>query len=722
MVANVPPVSMYHKSGAMYQRLMKFHGFNLLVASNFKKSAARVIHNKVHTTKSSISYLEFNSSHQQRNMVWVRHLCTSAEQVQLCWISDNNILKRLETSLLNCKEDEVWAIFRKFRNSYGFPPPAIMSKLISSLSYSSDQHLLPKACNLVFKISKLNSESLQHDSLYSLCLSLGRAQMPVPASKIIRLMLQKNSAPPESVLCSVFMHMVKTKIGTCLASNILLEICDCFHHLSAKRSERAMSMKPSTAIFNLVLEGCVRFGSFLKGLQIIEAMAQIRVVADVHSVVLFTYIYEMNGLRDELNNFKYYVDQVSIPIARHYVHFYDKLLSLHFDHDDADAASSLVADIYFRWGSRPLQQNKDQMKSCQVPIGPPYLKDGLNVQVMFELLQKDFVIHVPNAEKFVVCKDGKLILSSKGLAQLIIKYKRSERIDRLSELLALIQKNMGAAQEGSLCCDVIHACIHSGCLETAHDILDDMEMANITVPTSTYMLLLKAYCRENMFKEIETLVKQIKRIGLLVDASDEVIISKCLSGVADGSDLSGVTPITSRQSELTTHLVEDLNRNHKMPPTIFELNSSMYFFCKAKMMEDSLKIYRKMQAMHIQPTVQTFAFLIQGYSSLKMYREITILWGDIKRYMNAGCFLANRDMYELLLMDFLRGGYFERVLEVLRHMKEHSMCTDRWMYKQEFVRLHKNLYRSLRATDAATEAQKLRLEHVKAFRMWVRNN
>lgn len=705
----------------MYLRLNKFFGFSLLVTLNIKKSAAGVVHN-AHIIKNSCrTYQGTNVCHRQCNIAYLRHFCTSTEKGEICWegSNDDSVLKRLENALLDCKDDEVWAVFSKYKSLYGFPPPSTLSKLISGLSYSSDHRSLLKACNIVFKIAKENPKSLQHDSLSWLCLSLGRAQMPVPASKMLRLMLQRNSVPPVDVLCCVFMHMVKTEVGSCLASNILLEICDRFHHLNAKRSDCAMPMKPSTTIFNLILEACVRFGPSLKGLEIIEAMAQTRVVADVHSVLLFTYIYEMNGLRDELKKFKEYIDQVSMPLVQHYVQFYDKLLSLHYDFDDIDAAASLVADIYSLWGSRPSQLKTDLMKPCQVPVGPPYLKEGLKVQVMFELLNKDFVIHVKGKEKFVVFKNGKLILTSKGVAQLIIKYMRSKRISELSKLLAAIQKKMDTAQEGNLCCDVIHACIYSGCLETAHDILDDMEMANMAVPTSTYMLLLNAYCRENLSKEAETLVKQIKRIGLLMDASDEMMVSKCISGVGHGSL---VEPITSRQSELTEYLVQELNREYKAPSNVYELNSSMYFFCKAKMMEDAQTIYRKMQELNIQPTVQTLAYLIQGYLSLEMYRETTILWGDIKRFMVHGCSLSNRDLYELLLINFLRGGYFERVLEVLRHMKEHSMYADRWMYKQEFISLHKNLYRRLKAIDARTEAQRLRLEHVKAFRKWVRNN
>ncbi|KAK0587191.1 hypothetical protein LWI29_018832 [Acer saccharum] len=87
---------------------------------------------------------------------------------------------------------------------------------------------------------------------------------------------------------------------------------------------------------------------------------------------------------------------------------------------------------------------------------------------------------------------------------------------------------------------------------------------------------------------------------------------------------------------------------------------------------DALTIYRRMLEMKVKPTVQTFGYLAYGYSSLEMYRDITILWGDIKRNTESGILLLSRDLYEFILLNFLRGGYFERVIEVIGFMKENT--------------------------------------------------
>ncbi|KAL9246891.1 hypothetical protein vseg_020372 [Gypsophila vaccaria] len=695
----------------MHIRMMKFSGLHFRVFVNVNAYVARVGGNGESVAKNSIG-------------MHFKHFCTSTPERRLLWggSAGEVLLQKLESELLDCKDDEVWRVFSKFKTAYGFPPSSAISRLICGLSYSTESRALPKACNIVFKIARENPASLQTDSLSWLCLSLARSRMPIPASKILRLMLVKKFPPTMDMLSSVFMHMVKTDAGTHLASNILLEFCDHFHHLSAMKSECAKSMKPSTTIFNIVLETCLKLGSTLKAEQIIEAMARTGVVADLHSVLLFSYIYESNGQRDELKKFKEYIDRVSVPLARHYYPFYDRLLRLHFKFDDIDSAARLVEDIYFHWDSHPLKQNTDLIKPCQVPVGSPYLIEGLKNQMVFELLRKDSLFHVKDDDDLLALKDGNLILTSKGLAHLVAKFKKSERISDLSKLLAAIEKKMDNTQDDSICRDVIHACIYCGFLETAHDILDDMEIADVSIPGTTYMLLLNAYCREKMPKEAEALAKQIKRVGLVVDSSDEMIVSKCLQGVVHGNSVDQTAPTSNRQSEVTAHLIQEIRKDSNALSRMYALNSAIYFFCKAKMMEDARNIYRKMQEINIQPTVQTFVYLIQAHSSLEDYREITIIWGDIKRYTARGCSLAHRDLYELVLINFLRGGYFERVMEVLGLMKDHGMYADRWLYKHEFTRLHKNLYRKLKATDARTEAQRLRIEHVKAFRMWVRNN
>ena len=281
-------------------------------------------------------------------------------------------------------------------------------------------------------------------------------------------------------------------------------------------------------------------------------------------------------------------------------------------------------------------------------------------------------------------------------------------ISELSKLLISIQKTNSLNKE-SLCSDVVDACINLGWLETAHDILDDMELAGNPMCTGSYTSLLRAYYRREMFREAEALLKQIRKTSLVVKMSDE----------EDKTTLSSKRS-SSGKSGLAESLIREMEEDEKAEPSmIYEFNSSIYFFWKAKMVGDALNTYRKMQQMKIEPTVQTFLNMVSGYSSLEMYRDITILWGDIKRNMEKGNLVVNRDLYDTLILNFLRGGYFERVLEVIGYMEKGGMYIDKWMFKFEFLKFHKDLYRSLKASNAKTEAQSKRIEHVREFRQWV---
>jgi pentatricopeptide repeat protein len=122
-----------------------------------------------------------------------------------------------------------------------------------------------------------------------------------------------------------------------------------------------------------------------------------------------------------------------------------------------------------------------------------------------------------------------------------------------------------------------------------HGILDDLEAVGAPMGFTTYSPLFAAYYKENMFREAKSLLKQIRKAYLVLNLSDEMLIFRS-------------------KSDLAEFLV----------PIVCEFNSSIYFFCKARMVVDAFKTYRRMQEMKIQPTQQTFSNLVHGYSSLGM--------------------------------------------------------------------------------------------------------
>ncbi|XWS30066.1 hypothetical protein CRYUN_Cryun24cG0086300 [Craigia yunnanensis] len=473
-------------------------------------------------------------------------------------------------------------------------------------------------------------------------------------------------------------------------------------------------------IFNLVLDACVKFASSLKGQQIIELMSQTEVVADAHSINIIAQIHEMNGQMDELKKFKDHIAPLPVPFVSHYRQFYECLLSLHFKFDDIDATAELVLDMNRSWESHPGEDlGKDYQKPCFVPIGSQNLRNGLKIQIVPELLQKDSALKAEGKLDLVIYRDKKLLPSNRTLSELINGYKRYGKINELSKFLLSLKRELCSSGGSSLICDVIDTCISVGWMEIAHDILDDMEYSGNPLGSSTYMALLTAYYKRNMSREGNVLLKQMRKAGLVVNFSDKIVMSKYVPKNVGRSSLRLNESSSICQPSLSKSLVQEIKQAEKaISSIIYELNSSIYFFSKAKMMGDALKIYQRMQKMKIQPTEHTFAYLVCGYSSVEMYRDFTILWGDMKRTMESRNLSVSSDLYEFLLLNFLRGGYFERVMEVIGYMKMCSMYIDKWMYKNEYLKIHKNLYRSLKASKARTEAQGKRLEHVQAFKKW----
>ncbi|KAH9734338.1 pentatricopeptide repeat-containing protein [Citrus sinensis] len=579
---------------------------------------------------------------------------SSVQQEKLSWEGSSRevLLRKLESASKNHQVGEAWETFNDFQRLHGIPERHVVNRFITDLCYSAEPHWLQKACDLVLKIQKGKADLLQLDLLAKLSLSLARAQMPVPASMILRLMLGRENLPCSDLLLLVFVHMVKTEIGTCLASNFLIQLCDVFLHLSAEKSNGAELIKPDTMIFNLVLHACVRFGSSLKGQHIMELMSRTGVVADAHSIIILAQIHEMNCQRDELKKFKCYIDQLSTPFTHHYQQFYESLLSLHFKFDDIDAAGELILDMNrYREPLPNPKLRQDAQKPYLISIGSPNLRCGLKLRIMPELLEKDSILKM------------------------------------------------------------------EGFLEAAHDILDDMELAGHPMDSTTYKSLLTAYYKVKMFREAEALLKQMRKSCLVQNLSCEMVVSERFSEVADKSASFTDTSSLMDKSDLAESLIQEM-REEAALSTIYKLNSSIYFFCKGKMIGDALKIYRRMQEMKIRPTVETFYYLVYGHSSLEMYRDITILWGDIKRNIESGVLAVSRDLYETLLLNFLQGGYFERVMEVIGYMKKQNMYVDKWMYKSEFLKHHEHLYRRLKVSNARTEAQSKRLVNVQAFRKW----
>ncbi|CAA7403818.1 unnamed protein product [Spirodela intermedia] len=623
------------------------------------------------------------------------------------------LLRDLDLAVGARRIDAAWEAFDRLRASCSLlPPRALLGGLIAATSYSPEPRRLRRAYQLASALSLRRPDLLHYDSLSRLALSLARAQMSVPSAAVLRLMLETNRLPPPPLWSAAFSHLVRTPVGSYAAADVLIDLCGVFlcHPASSKRRKLT---KPSAALFNLVLHSCVQFGSPLKAHQMLEIMPETGVEADVGSIIAIARVCEMNGLREDLKKLKPHVDSASSPLLNHhYLHFYDSLLSLHFKFNDLEAAAELILGLYQR-SSSPPRQNVLPETCFLLRVGSDNLKTGSKLLIKPASLPQDLAFKPENRSGLIILKDGKLFPSDRAIAKLINGYVRQRKVGELSKVLIGIHKTVGTSSDFSLGSEVVVSFVELGWLETAHDILDDMESAGVSFPEITYASLLMAYCKKNMPDEARVLMRQMRERGLINLPDEEAIIlfpsvdAKC-AALVTSSALAKLLEKQSMEEEegTATHL-------------IYEFNFSILFFCKAGMMEDAIKTFRKMQERKVEPTVQTFGHLVNGYSSLEMYREITIIWGEIKRWLEVGVLSPDRDLFECLLWNFIRGGYFERAMEIARYMEESHMYVDKWRFRREFLKLHKNLYRNLNMSNARTDAQSKRLEHVRAFRKWV---
>ncbi|KAK1680379.1 hypothetical protein QYE76_041227 [Lolium multiflorum] len=652
-----------------------------------------------------------------RNGSWMRHCVLAAQRLSkstsaLPWEapSRETLLRMIDVGLKDGNLDEALRAFGNYKSLHGLPEPRVLNSVIVSLSYTSSRRWLQRAYDMVLSVYQRNGNLLNTSSLMRLALALARDQTPVPASATLRVILQSGKLPDVDMLSMVFLHMVKSQVGSYLAADVLAETCECFlSQISDRRQLKKLDpLKSNVTLFNMVLESCVNFKCMIKAQKIMELMSLVGVVADVNTMAIAARVCEMVGQRDELVTMKKSIDSL-LPFFQHYQHFYDSLLSLQFSYNDMDAAADLLIELYRRRKSHTFDNN-DVKKQGMIQIGSGNLKSGYRIMFDPAKLDKGFVLDTTKQCNLLVPLDGNLLPSEKALAKFVVGCVKAKKLGPLTSFFITLHEE---DLKGVSASDVINACIQMGWLHEAHDILDALESAKVPVAVGTYMSLLRAYEKEHKPEEFNGLLQQIQKIASTM-AEFHTSPSFTIKDIAN--ILKDEMPQTI--SSLLSSLVEETEHYDPGDYLTFQLNNSILFFCKAKMMEDAMSTYKRMREQNIRPNLHTFCHILCGYSSLGMYREITILWGEIKRRLECGEISVDRDLLDCLVLDFLKGGYFSRVMEVTSYMSTHNIYCDKWKYRQVFLKLHKNLYMNLSSLHDKTEAQSKRIEDVRAFRSW----
>lgn len=644
---------------------------------------------------------------------WRRYIFTSTGKV-LPWEapSRETLLRKINCAMKDGNVEEALQSLSNYKKLHGLPEPRVLNSIIVSLSYMSSRRWLQRAFDMVLSVYQINRNLLNCGSLMRLALALARDQMPIPASTVLRIILESRKLPDVDMLSMSFLHMLKSQVGSYLATDVLIETCESFLDQVTDRREmkKLDPIKSNATLFNMVLESCVTFKCIIKAQKIMELMSLIGVVADVNTVVMASHVFEMVGQRDELIQMKRSIDSLtSLTFLQYYLHFYDSLLSLHFKYNDMDAAAKFLIDLHQQQKPGVLFCNGLQKQSI-IQIGSGNLKSGYKIMFDPKKVDRGFVFGTESQFGLVVLTDGNLLHTEKALAKLIIGCVKSRNMHILSNFFIMSCKD---GLELIPPQDVVTACIQMGWLHAAHDIIDDLESAGIPVGITGYVSLLRAYEKENKSEEVNGLLQQIQKIASTMDdvhTDSAFTINNIAKVVKYEMSFSG--------SSLFAALADEIKHYNPGEHLALELNNSVLFFCKAKMMEDALCTYKCMREQNIGPTSHTFCHMLCGYSSMDMLREITMLWGEIKRRHEYGELDLNRDLLDSLVLNFLKGGYFSRVMEIISYMSKHNIYCDKWKYRRAFLKLHKNLYRNLNSLHDKTEAQSKRIEDVRAFRLW----
>uniref|UniRef100_A0A0E0LKI4 DNA2/NAM7 helicase helicase domain-containing protein n=1 Tax=Oryza punctata TaxID=4537 RepID=A0A0E0LKI4_ORYPU len=507
--------------------------------------------------------------------------------------SRETLLRTIDAALDDSNVDDALQAFANYKTLHGLPEPRVLDRMIMVLSYASSRRWLQRAFDMALSVYRCNGNLLNHGSLMRLAMVLARDQMPVPASTVLRIVLESGKLPDVDMLAMVFLHMVKSQVGSYLAADVLCETCECFlDQIQDRRQLKKLDpIKNSVTLFNMVLKSCVDFKCMIKAQRIMELMSLVGVVADVNSVAIASLVFEMVGQRDELANMKRRIGSfTSFPFIQHYGHFYESLLSLHFKYNDMDAAAQLLVDLYRQ--QKPCASLGDSVhKQGIIQIGSCNLKTGYRIMFDFIKVDKGFVLDLESHFGLLAVIDGNIFPSEKALAKLIVGCLKASKVHSLSTFLITLHKE---DLKGPSHSDVISACIQMGWLHAAHDILDDLELAEIPVPIGTYMSLLRAYEKENKPEEVNRFLQQIqKKAYTMADfhSNPSFTIKDVAKIVKDEMPL--------RNSSLLSSLVEEREHYSSREHLTFEFNNSILFFCKANMMDDALSTYKRMREQNV---------------------------------------------------------------------------------------------------------------------------
>ncbi|OIT05530.1 PREDICTED: pentatricopeptide repeat-containing protein At1g03100, mitochondrial [Nicotiana attenuata] len=682
--------------------------------------------------------------------------------------------EELENVIDEDKLDDAWFLYERHIQMAGFPRKSIVNKLVAAFAESSDLRRLEKAYALVEQAFEENKHDLLgRNALIHLSLALAKCGLPIPASTLVRKLVETEQFPPVSAWSAILAYMSQTSNGAYLGVELILEIGYLFQDGRVdprkKSNEPLLSMKPNTTCFNIALAGCLLFGTTRKAEQLLDMMPRINLKADPTLLIIMAHIYEKNGRREELKKLKRDMEEAPNVTDMQFRQFYNCLLSCYLKFGDLESASHMVLEML-----RKAEKAKNSLgvanllveasrsgnaSLANVPLDDAFDRnsDGSENLVLYEDLCRDrkflklqiiaknlldvLVIKLQKQIEFITSERGILQPTEKLYVKLVKAFLEAGRTKDLAEFLIKAEKeDSPVSVDDSSLVHVINSCISLGWLDQAHDLLDEMRLAGVRTGSSVYSSLLKAYCKENRAGEVASLLRDARKAGVQVDAScyEVLIQSRALQKDAQGAlDLfkemkESKIPRKGHQefenlvkgsaeggeASLVMMLLHEIKEGQKVDYGVHDWNNVIHFFCKKRLLQDAEKAFKKMRSLGHAPNAQTFHSLVTGYAAIGgKYVEVTELWGEMKSLAFSSGMKFDQELLDAVLYTFVRGGFFVRANEVVEMMEKGNMFIDKYKYRTLFLKYHKTLYKG-KAPKFQSETQMKKREAALNFKRW----
>ncbi|XP_050378755.1 pentatricopeptide repeat-containing protein At1g03100, mitochondrial [Argentina anserina] len=668
--------------------------------------------------------------------------------------------------------NDAWRFYEQYMEMDGFHRKSVVNKLLAGFVESCDVEWLEKAYGLVEQVvdeSKLNL--LERNMLIYVSFGLARAGLPVPASTVLRRMVDIEEYPPVAAWSAVLAFMSQTAQGAYVAAELILEIGYLFqdHRIDPRKKCNAplVAMKPNTTAFNIALAGCLLFGTTKKAEQLLDMMPRVGIKTDANLLILMAQICERNGRRDELSKLQRYVDEAHDLTDVQFRQFYNCLLVLEMLRKAKEArgslaAATLVFDAAGRRNKSPLAVNSEfwhhssHGESCadngdnRLP-GNRYLsylefsrdRNFLRLEAEAKEVLGILLAKLQSQVELVTTDRGILQPTEKIFAKLVKAFLEADKTKDLAAFLIKAEREDNpASSDDSALVHVINLCISLGWLDKAHDLLDEMCLAGVRTGSSVYGALLNAYCQANQAGDAASLLRDARKAGIQLDASsyDAFIRSKVLQNDTQGAlnlyaemKEAKIPKAGHREFEklvkecaegceprLMVKLLQEIKEGQTtLESAVHDWNNVIHFFCRKRLMQDAEKALKKMRSLGHAPNAQTFHSMVTGYAAVGgKYIEVTDLWGEMKSLAYNSSMEFDQELLDSVLYTFVRGGFFSRANEVLEMMEKAKMFVDKYKYRTLFLKYHKTLHKG-KAPKFQTESQHKKREAALAFKNWI---